>query len=96
MHFNKYTDNQGIFFSQAKADSADNMYPVLQRGNNTLVHFFNITKNIRFLSIFFFFTSFCLCIIGTGKKAFIQADGIKTLYTLSLETLDCKLTISWV
>lgn len=26
----------------------------------------------------------------TGKKAFIQADGIKTLYTLSLETLDCR------
>lgn len=26
----------------------------------------------------------------TGKKAFIQADGIKTLYTLSLETLECR------
>lgn len=25
-----------------------------------------------------------------GKKAFIQADGIKTLYTLSLETLECR------
>lgn len=30
-------------------------------------------------------------IVGSGKKAFIQADGIKTLYTLSLETLECKL-----
>lgn len=30
-------------------------------------------------------------IVGAGKKAFIQADGIKTLYTLSLETLECKL-----
>lgn len=26
----------------------------------------------------------------SGKKAFIQADGIKTLYTLSLETLECR------
>lgn len=25
-----------------------------------------------------------------GKKAFVQAEGIKTLYTLSLETLDCR------
>lgn len=26
----------------------------------------------------------------TGKAAFIQADGIKTLYTLSLESLECR------
>ena len=43
-------------------------------------------KKAKFVSAY----HWVLCILGAGKKAFIQADGIKTLYTLSLETLECK------
>ena len=29
-------------------------------------------------------------LLESGRKAFIQADGIKVLYTSALETLECK------
>lgn len=53
-----------------------------------------ITKETKTV-VYYSSTNWSYICTGTGKKAFIQADGIKTLYTLSLETLECKFALDW-
>lgn len=39
---------------------------------------------------------FVCCFTESGKKAFIQSDGIKILYSLSLESLESRYSVTWL